>query len=147
VVFADAEEEDGEDVVCGARIGGLRVRRGSGSLYSGSSLGLVGESMSKVQKKGGRVDLAAVPIMERPRASYRLGGNWDNSGGVRASLRLIGVGDNRRIEKGRRNEREKLRLVSGKGKRPVSVEGNEWIGSLKGSINSEKPVRGNEAFL
>ena len=63
------------------------------------------------------------------------------------SLGLVGVGDNRRIGKGRKNEGEKLRLVSGRGKRPVSVEGKAWVGSLKGSINSEKQVRGNEAFL
>jgi len=130
VLFADAEEdaEDvAEDVVCGAEIGELRMRGGrSESLYSASSLGLTGASMFKAQRRGGKVDLSAMPIMERPRASYRLGGDWDHSGGSRVS---------------------RLRLVSGKGKRPVSVEGREWVGSLKGSINSEKPVKGNEAFL
>jgi len=146
VVFADAEES-GEDVVCGADDGGLRMRGGSGSLYSSSSVGVVGESVLKERRKGGRVDLAAVPIMERPRASYRLVGNWDNSGGSRASLGFVGMGDNKRIGKGQKNERERLRLGSGRGKRPVSVEGRGWVGSLKGSINSEKPVRGNEAFL
>jgi len=146
-VFADAEES-GEDVGCVAGDGRLRMRGGSGSLYSCSSLGLAdGELVLEERRKGGKVDSAALPIMERPRASYRLGGDWHNSGGGRASLGLVRMADNKRIGKGRKNEAERLRLVSGRGKRPVSVEGRAWVGSLKASINSEKLVRGNEAFL
>jgi len=147
VIFADADresEQDGgeEDVVGGAE--------GSESLYSVSSVG-EGRIASElvVKGKGGdrTLGLAAVPIMERPRASYRLGGDRDNPGGSRASLGLISVGNNGRIEKSQGSGRKRLRLASGKGKWQVSGEGREWVGSPKGSVNSEKPVRGNEAFL
>lgn len=139
---------------------------GSGSPTRPAPLRL---SASKAMGKGrsGRAvspsklgDPTTIPIMDRPRASYRLGGSPERRG-LRAPLGILGVGmGNRRVEKssaasvsrGKGKEKtERRRLMIGREKRPVSVEGvlGKAVGSLKGSIAGERAgsERGNEAFL
>lgn len=128
VIFADAGS--GED---GA---------GSGSLYGQDVEGpapLAGRAAERGD--GGS-------IMERPRASYRLGAGSPERRN-RTPLGLLGVGmGNRRVEKAGKGK-EMRRLMGGKGKWPVSVEGSaaKGIGSLKGVVGGEKKERGDKAFL
>jgi hypothetical protein len=85
--------------------------------------------------------IAPTPIMERTRAAYRLGDH------ERPPLRSLGtnerVGGKQMNTKRKKREKGMAKLVGiVKSQRPLTIDGRNGIGSLKGET-----IPGNEAFI